>query len=181
MVNIIHFLLFFAVHIYFKLNTGNKLVLQLIVTLSIAAPSFIVAVDPRSIAIPKSHDFHVACTATSLVSLNVDKDFSWTSDPIGIISSFSNSQGVEDSSTATVHSSTPGMYTCQVTVSVPGDEPVITENSSTINVLGKSYYEGLYFTTHYATFFGRHSHKSVGLCFICCTLEVITSDCFFQF
>ena len=115
--------------------------LWLIVAPSTAATSFSVVMDPPSIAIPMSYDFPVACTVASSKPLTAYKNFTWTSSSAGIISSFDSSQGTKGS-TATVRSSTPGTYTvsCQVNVIVPGDEPVIKKNSSTIQVLGKSYY-----------------------------------------
>ena len=95
--------------------------------------------DPPSIAIPMSYDFPVACTVASSKTLTAYKNFTWTSNSTGIISFFTSSQGMKGSSTATVRSSTPGTYTvsCQVNISVPGDEPVIKKNSSTIQVLGE--------------------------------------------
>ena len=137
-------LLFLVIHayMYFELNAGSKMVLQLIATPSIAAPSFTVMVDPESITIPKSYDFPVACTDTLSKSLTVSKNLTWTSHPTDIISSHStvsNSQGTESNSTAIVRSNIPGTYTisCQVTVNVSGDEPVIVQNYSSITVLGE--------------------------------------------
>lgn len=108
----------------------------------VAAPVVMVAVTPQVLTIPTNYSESITCVGMVSASLIVDKVFLWTRDSEDVTNSTtppSNPQGIESSSVAIVQSSTPGKFTyaCLVSVTVPGDDPVSAQSSSTITVPSK--------------------------------------------